>query len=99
MLVAELTDEFILGLDVQRAYDAFVDLGRCLLRLAPEEVALWRPGGHPKSGRLSVVGDEVISARCQKVELARLSALLGTTNVLTEPSQKSSRDGVHVARS
>jgi hypothetical protein len=39
---AEVTDEFILGLDVVRAYDASVDLGRRLLRLGQEEVTLWR---------------------------------------------------------
>ena len=32
VFVAEVTDEFILGLDVLRAYDASVDLGRHLLR-------------------------------------------------------------------
>jgi hypothetical protein len=33
MFVAEVTDEFILGLDVLRAYDASVDLGSHFLRL------------------------------------------------------------------
>jgi hypothetical protein len=32
VFVTEVTDEFILGLDVLRAYDASVDLGRHLLR-------------------------------------------------------------------
>jgi hypothetical protein len=31
VFVAEVTDEFILGLDVLRAYDASMDLGRRLL--------------------------------------------------------------------
>jgi hypothetical protein len=45
VLVAEVTDEFILGLDILRAYDASVVLGRCPLRLGQEEVTLWKPGG------------------------------------------------------
>ena len=65
VFVAEVTDEFILGLDVLRAYDASVDIGRHLLRLGQEEVTLWRPGTQPKSARLSLVGDVVIPARCE----------------------------------
>jgi predicted aspartyl protease len=57
VFVAEVTDEFILGLDVLRAYDASLDLGRHLLRLGQEEVTLWRPGAQHKSARLSLVGD------------------------------------------
>ena len=53
VFVAEVTDVFILGLDVLRTYDASVDLGCCLLRLGQEEVTFWRlapnqnlPGSH-----------------------------------------------------
>ena len=42
--VAEVTEEFILELDVLRAYDTSVDLGRHLLRLGQEDVTLRRPG-------------------------------------------------------
>jgi hypothetical protein len=98
VFAAEITDEFILGLDVLQAYNASVDVGRHLLRLGQEEVTLWRPGAQPKSSRLSLVGDEVIPARCERVVMARLEAPLGATNVLLESSQKSSRDGVLIAR-
>ena len=94
MFVTEVTDVLILGLDVLRAYDASVDLGRNLLRLGQEGVSLWRPGAQPKSTRLCLVGDEVILARCERVVMAKLEAPLGATNVLLEPSQKCSRDGV-----
>ena len=70
VFVAEVTDEVILGLDVLRAYDASVDLGRHLLRLGREEVTLWRPGTQPKSARPSLVGDVVIPARCERVVMA-----------------------------
>jgi hypothetical protein len=61
VFVAEVTDEFILGLDVLWTYDVSVDLGCHLLQLDQEEVTPWRPGAQPKSARLSLVGDEVIS--------------------------------------
>jgi hypothetical protein len=38
VFVANITDELILGLDILRAYDASVDIGRQTLRLADEEV-------------------------------------------------------------
>ena len=98
VFVAEVTDEFILELNVLRAYDASVDLGRHLLRLGQEEVALWRPGAQHNSARLSLAGDEVIPARCKRVVMARLEAPLGATNVLIEPTQKCSRDGVFITR-
>jgi hypothetical protein len=46
--VADITDELILGLDVLRAYDASVDIGRQTLRLAEEEVSLWNRGEGPR---------------------------------------------------
>jgi hypothetical protein len=98
VFVAEITDEFIIGLDVLRDYDASVDLERLLLRLGQEEVTLWKPGSQPKFARLSLVGDEVIPARCKRVVMARLEAPLGVTNVLIEPSQMCSWDGVLIAR-
>jgi hypothetical protein len=88
VFVADVTDKFILGLNVLRAYDASVNLGRHLLRLGQEEVTLWRPAAQPKSARLSLVGDEVIPAQCERMVMARLEAHLGATNVLIEPSQK-----------
>jgi hypothetical protein len=41
VFVAEITDEFILGLVVLRVYDTSVDLVRHLLRLSHAEVTLW----------------------------------------------------------
>lgn len=41
MFVSDIRDEFILGLDVLRAYDASVDLGRHLLLLGQKEVTLF----------------------------------------------------------
>jgi hypothetical protein len=44
LFVANITNEFNLGLDILRSYDASVDLWRQTLRLAEEEVSLWNPG-------------------------------------------------------
>jgi len=89
VFVTEVTDKFILRLGVLQAYVMSVDLGCHLLKLGQEEVTLWIPGAQPKSARLSLVGDKVIPARCERVVMARLEAPLGT-NVLIGPSQKSS---------
>jgi len=62
VFVEEVTDEFILWLNVLRAYDASVDLGRNLLRLGHEEVTLWKPGTKPKSACFLLAGDELIPA-------------------------------------
>jgi hypothetical protein len=40
VFVANITNDFILGLDILRAYDASVDIGRQTLRLAEEEIPL-----------------------------------------------------------
>jgi hypothetical protein len=94
VFVAEITDEFILPLDVLRAYDASVDFGCHLLSLGKEEVTLCNHGARPTSSRLSLVSDEVIPARCER---ARLQAPLGAANVLVEPSPKTFR-GLYTAR-
>jgi predicted aspartyl protease len=38
VFVADITNDFILGLDILRAYDASVDIGRRVLRLGRDEV-------------------------------------------------------------
>jgi hypothetical protein len=38
VFVADITDDFILGLDILRAYNASVDIGRRVLRLGQDEV-------------------------------------------------------------
>jgi hypothetical protein len=47
---------------------------------------------------LSLAVDELIPARCERVEMARLEAPVGATNFLIEPSQNYSRDGVFITR-
>jgi hypothetical protein len=38
VFVADIADDFFLGLDILRAYDASVDIGRRMLRLGQDEV-------------------------------------------------------------
>jgi hypothetical protein len=60
-------------------------------------VTLWKPDAQSKSARLSLEGDEVIPARCERVVMAKLEAPVGATNTIIEPSQNCSRDGVFIA--
>ena len=45
-------------------------------------------GAQRKSARLSLLGDEMTPARCERMVMARLWAPLGATNVLIEPNQR-----------
>jgi hypothetical protein len=47
VFIANITNEFILGLNILCIYGASVDLGRQTLRLAGEKVSLWSPGTGP----------------------------------------------------
>jgi len=98
VFVAEVTDEFNLGLDVMRAYEASVDLGHHLLRLGQEVVTLWRPDARPKSARPSLAGDEEIPSRFERVLMARVGAPARATKVLIEHIQNYSSDRVFIAR-
>jgi hypothetical protein len=83
-LVADITDEFIPGLDMLQAYDASVDVERHMLRMGREEVTLWNPRAHPRSSQLTLLSDEVISVPCEKVVSTRPEA----ASIPVEPSLK-----------
>jgi hypothetical protein len=90
--VADITNEFILGLDILCAYDASVDIGRQTLRI-------WCPGAGPRPSSLVVANDQVIPARCEGIVIARFEILLGVENGLVEPSpQVHLPEGIYVAR-
>jgi hypothetical protein len=98
VFVSEITDEFILGLDVLRAYGVLVDFGRHVLRLCREEVSLWSPGARQRSSRLILASDELIPSRCVRVMTTRLVTTLEAANGLVEPSLKTCRQGLYIAR-
>jgi hypothetical protein len=89
VFVADTTNEFILGLDILRAYNASVDIGRQTLRLAEEEISLWSPGAGPRPSSLVVAKDQVIPAQCEKIVMARMENLLRVENGLVEPNPQS----------
>jgi hypothetical protein len=90
--VVEKTN-FILGLDILRAYNASVDIGRQTLRLAEDELSLWSPSS------LVVAKDQVIPERCEGIVMARLQSHLGKENDLVEPSpQALPPEGIYIAR-
>jgi hypothetical protein len=82
VFVANITDELILGLDILRAYDASVDIGRQKLRLAEEEVSLWSPGEGTCPSSLVVAKDHMIPAQCEGIVMARMESPLGVDNGL-----------------
>jgi hypothetical protein len=99
VFVADITNEFILGLDILRAYDGSVDLGRQTLRLAEEEVSLWTPGAGPRPSSLVVAKDHVKLAQCEGRVMARIENSLGVENRLVEPSpQAHPPEGIYTAR-
>jgi hypothetical protein len=77
VFVADISNEFILGLGILRAYDASMDIGRQTLRLAEEEVSLWSPGAGPRPSSLIVEEDQVIPAQCEGTVMARLESPFG----------------------
>jgi hypothetical protein len=99
MFVANITDELILGLDILRAYDASVDIGRQTLRLADEEVSLWNPGAGPCPSSLVVAEDHIIPTQCKGIVMARMENPLGVENGLVETSlQAHPPEGNYIAR-
>jgi hypothetical protein len=72
VFIANITDEFILGLDILCAYDASVDQGHQTLCLAEEEVSLWSPGVGSRPSSLVVAKNQVIPAQCEGILMARL---------------------------
>jgi hypothetical protein len=97
--VADITNEFFLGLDKLPAYDASVDIGRQTLRLVDEEVSLWSPGAELIPSSLTVEEDQVIPAQCEGTVMAKLERLLGVENGLVEPSSQAREpEGIYIAR-
>lgn len=66
-----------MGLDILSTYDEFVYLGRQMLRLVEEEVSLWILGAGLWASNQVVAKDQVISAQCEGVVMARLENPLG----------------------
>jgi hypothetical protein len=99
VFVANITDELLLALDILRAYDATVDIGRQTLRLADEAVSLWKPRAGPRPSSPVVAEDHVIPAQCEGIVMARMENPLGVENGLVETSpQAQPPEGIYVAR-
>jgi hypothetical protein len=99
VFVANITDELILGLDILRAYDASVDIGRQTLRLAEEEISLWNPGAGARPSSLTVAEGHVIPAQCEGIVIARMENPRGVENGLVETSpQAHPPEGIYIAR-
>jgi hypothetical protein len=89
---------FILGLDILRAYNSSVDIGRQTLRLAEEEL-FWSPGAGPRPSSSEVCKDQVIPSQCEGIVMARLQSHLGVEKELVEPSpQAPPPDAIYIDR-
>jgi hypothetical protein len=98
VFVANIANEFILGLDILRVYDTSVDLRRQTLRLAEEEVSLWSLGAGPRPSSLAVARGQVIPAKCEGILMARLESPLGVESDLVEQTPKAhSPKGIYIA--
>jgi hypothetical protein len=95
-----MTNEFILGLDILRAYAASVDIERQTLRLAEEYILWWSPEAGPRPSNMIVEENKVMPALCKGTVMGRLERPLGVGNGLIEPSPKAhQREGMYIARS
>jgi hypothetical protein len=69
VFITNITNEFILGLDILRAYDA---------SRAPKAASRYEaPGGGSRPSSLVVAKDKVIPAQCEGILMARLESPLG----------------------
>jgi hypothetical protein len=99
VFVANITNEFLLGLDLLRTYDACVDQGRKTLCLAEEEVSLWNPGARPQPSSLVVASDLVMHTQYEGVVLALLKSSLQVKNGLVEPRPETHPpEGLYIAK-
>ena len=67
VLVADITDEFVLAFNVLRAHSASVELKRLMLQMRRGEVSLQRPEARPRSHPAARGDSDVAVARCGRV--------------------------------
>jgi hypothetical protein len=82
LFVANITNEFNLGLDILCTNSASVDLGCQMLHLAEEEISLWSHGEGPWPSSPVVANDHVIGAQYKGVVMAQLKNPLRVENGL-----------------
>jgi hypothetical protein len=72
VLFADITNEFILGLDLLQNCNVYVDRERQTLRLVEEEVSIWIPRAGPRPSSMVFAKNQVTPARCKGIIIARL---------------------------
>jgi hypothetical protein len=82
VFVTEITHEFILGLDVVHAHDAYMDLRYHVLQLGDKEVPLWHLGTRPHSTPCMKGNIDIATAQCDRVMAVRLEGPLKTVDSL-----------------
>jgi hypothetical protein len=93
VFVANITDEFILGLDVLQSHDASTDLRRHVLQLGDEEVPLWRPGVRAHSSPYMKANSEMAETRYGTVAIVRLEGHMEVVDSLSGTCSRAAHRG------
>jgi hypothetical protein len=93
VFVAEIADEFILGLDVLHDHNMSVDLGHDILQLGDEEVGVWHRGACPCSFPYANDNIEVVAGWCGSVMTMQLKGSLEVVDSLVGLGSKA----IHLA--
>jgi hypothetical protein len=72
VFVANISNKFILRMDVLHAHNASMDLGCCVLQMDDEEVPLWHHGVRPHSSSYMNRNSEVAGTWCGRVVVMKL---------------------------
>jgi hypothetical protein len=84
MLVASITDEFILGLNVLRTHDASVDFGRRVLRLDDKKVSLCSSELRLHLSPYMNGKGDVVATQCRRVVAVRAEDIMETMESLVK---------------
>nr|XP_023016552.1 uncharacterized protein LOC111505893 [Leptinotarsa decemlineata] len=98
VLVANIVDEFILGLDIMSPYGFVVDIRNKLLKVVNEKILLDVPSQPYDSAKVVVLDDSRFSPNIEKIIQAEIAVLGGLSTALMEPSN-GSESGIIVAKS
>jgi hypothetical protein len=74
LFITKITDQFILGLEILRAYDTVTDLKHSVLQMGQEEVLLWHSHAWPQPSLYMMASNDVIPVQCDKSLLSNWKA-------------------------
>lgn len=101
VIVADITDKFILGLDILLEYKMKVDLQNKVLRFQNEEVPLLTPGKHLHQLEIILKEDEQLPALTERVVMGEIKDDIGGyhTGIIEMDSVAPLKKGLLIAKS